>query len=373
MIKIEFNYSGIILFLILTTVLLYGQDKQSFYFNLNASQEYLNNLYRLPDSLKKTDYRFNSFARFGYQKDWPETKGYVNVYYENRFRRYYKYQTYNRMEHILFGHGYLPFWSFGRLIINERLHFRNYSQNHDINSLLNIFSIYLRKTIAVDWQLNSGYRLWLKHYPNTSLYQDYLSHRLFINFYFALNRKSKFGLQNEFNWHQGNLYPYGAPKAPGANLNGFRFTTEISGSQIIREKFFIDLRYRFEWDSPQDISNQQNGEHFGDENTEEILAEDSDFDYVKHQLSSSLLYKAAQRLSFFGFAVLQTKRFQHWQINENGPLRSDIFGYLSLTAKYRLHKTLFAEIYFNLENNHSNYSYYQYSRQIVGAGLRYKF
>ena len=180
-------------------------------------------------------------------------------------------------------------------------------------------------------------------------------------------------MRNELNWHRGNLYPYGAPKKPGANLQGFRYTAELSGNRIFAGKYFIDLRYRFEWDSPQDIEAQNSGEHAGDENAEDLLAEDSDFDYVKHQLSASLLYKTAPRLSFFGFAVLQAKQFRHWRISGNGPLRSDIFSYFSLTAKYRLYKNLFAELYFNLENNHSNHSYYQYSRYITGAGLRYKF
>lgn len=360
--------------LILNAGLLQGQQKpSSFYFNLNAVQEYHSNLYRLPDSLKKADYRFNSFIRIGYQKNWTKTKKFVNIYYENRVRRYYTYQTYSRMEHILFGHGYLPAWNFGRIIINERLRLRNYNHNHAINSLRNIFSFYLQTVVADRLQLNSGYRHWLKRYPNNAAYQDYLSHRLFFNFYYSLTKKSKLGLRNELNWHQGNLYPYGAPKKPGANLRGFRYTSELSFNRIFTGKYFLDLRYRFEWDSPQDIDSENSGEHTGDENTEDLLAEDSDFDYLKHQLSASLLYKTSPRLSFFCFSVLQSKNFNHWHTSQNGPLRRDIFGYISLTARYKLYKNLFAELYYNLENNHSNLSYYKYSRIITGAGLRYKF
>lgn len=359
--------------LILGVSLLYGQVKPSpFYFNLNAAQEYHSNLYRLPDSLKKADYRFNSFVRFGYKNNWPETKKSVNIYYENRLRHYYTHQTYSRMSHLLFVHGYLSLGPIGRMILNERLRFRDYNQNRNINSLRNVFSAYLQTALTDGLKLNSGYRHWLKRYPNNAAYQDYLSHRLFFNFYYTLNKKSKLGLRNELNWHRGNLYPYGAPKKPGANLQGFRYTSELSGNSIFARKYFIDLRYRFEWDSPQDIEAQNSGEYTGDENAEDLLAEDSDFDYLKHQLSASLLFKATQKLSFFGFAVLQAKYFSHWHISQNGPLRKDIFGYLSLTAKYRLHTNLFAELYFNLENNHSNLSYYQYSRQICGAGLRYK-
>ena len=363
----------IVSLLISAASLLYGQKKPSFYFNLNAAQEYHSNLYRLPDSLKKADYSFNSFVRLGYHKNWREEGGNLNIYYENRLRLYYTYQTYNRMEHLLFGHGYLTLWPRTRLIINERLRFRDYNHSNSINSLRNVFSFYLQTAIADRLQLNSGYRHWLKRYPNNAAYQDYLSHRLFFNFYYSLNKKSKLGLRNELNWHKGNLYPYGAQKKPGANLHGFRYTGELSGNRIFAGKYFIDLRYRFEWDSPQDIDIQNTGEHTGDENAEDLLAEDSDFDYVKHQLSASLLYKTTPRLSFFGFAVLQAKHFNHWRITKNDPLRSDIFGYLSFTAKYKLDNNLFAELYYSLENNHSNHTFYQYSKQISGAGLRYKF
>lgn len=374
MTRIQSKTTKIVSLLILAASLLHGQNKPSFfYFNLNAAQEYHSNLYRLPDSLKKADYRFNSFIRIGCQKNWPKAKRFVNIYYENRLRRYFTYQTYSRMAHILFAHGYFPLWSLTRLIINERFRYRDYNHSSRINSLRNVFSFYWQTAIWEKLQLNSGYRHWLKRYPNTTAYQDYMSHRLFFNIYYSLNKKSKLGLRNEVNWHNGNLYPYGAPKKPGTNLHGVRYTAELSGNRIFAGKYFIDLRYRFEWDRPQDIEVQNTGEYSGDENTEDLLAEDSDFDYVKHQLSVSLLYKTTARLSFFGFAVLQSKQFRHWRITENGPLRGDMFGYLSFTARYKLHKNLFAELYFNLENNHSNLSYYQYSRKITGAGLRYKF
>jgi len=373
MIRIKSKTTKIISFLALTTVLLYGQNKSSFYFNLTATEEYHSNLYRLPDSLKKADYRFNSFSRFGYEKTWPAMKKNLNIYYENRFCHYNKYQTYDRMSHILYGRGYLPVWTLGKLVVNERLRLRDYSKSRNINSLRNIFSVYLQTDVTDSLLINSGYRHWLKRYPNNSEYEDYFSNRLFFNLYYSLTKQSKIGLRNEFSWHTGNLYPYGVPKKPETNLDGFRYILEFSYNRILGEKYLLDLRYSFEWDNPQEIDNEQTGEHFGDENTEDLLAEDSDFDYIKHQFSASLLYKIVHRLSFFGLAVLQTKKFQHWRIDESRPLRSDVFGYLSLTVKYQLLENLSAEFYYNLENNQSNHYYYQYSRQITGSGLRYKF
>jgi len=362
----------IILMSMITIGLLQAQKKHFFYFNLNGAEEYHSNLYRLPDSLKKADSRFNAFARVGFRKNWPMSQKAINVYYENRYRRYYKNQTFSRMEHILFGHGYFALGSLGRLIVTNRLRFRNYQHSLKLNSLRNIFSFYLRTIVTDKLQLNSGYRRWLKNYPNTVSYQNYSSNRLFLNGYYAWGKKGKIGFLNELNWHQGNIYPFGPQAKPGVNLNGFRYKAELSGDRIIGANYFIDLRYRFEWDQPQEVDIQNSGEHTGDESTEEILAEDSDFDYVKHQLSTSLLYKFGPRLAFLIFAVVQTKRFRHWRIQNNGPLRDDFFYYFTLTAKYRLNQNLFAEFYFNLENNHSNHSFYQYSRQVTGAGLRIK-
>jgi len=353
--------------------LLRGQDPSPFYFNLSAIQEYQNNIYRLPDSLEQADYSLNTFIRTGWRQTGAASKKATDIYYENRLRRFNNYQSYNRLDHILFGHSYRPLGAFGRLILNERYRFRNYYSDQKINSYRNIMDVYWQTSVRDNLQVNSGYRGWLKRYPNTADYQNYSSYRLFLNFYFSSDQRNKIGFQNELNWHNGNLYPYGAPKLPDTNLFGFRYTAELSSTRIVAEKYFLDLRYRFEWDNPQEIDQYQGGDYSGDYDTEELLAEDSDFDYTKHQLSVSVLHKSTARLSIFCFGVLQTKHFRHWRIAVNGPLRNEVFGYFSLTAKYTLSKNVFAEFYFNVENNDSNHPDYDYSRAITGLGLRYSF
>ena len=79
MIRIKCQTNKIILLFSLTAVLLYGQNKSPFYINLTAIQEYHSNIHRLPDSLHKADNRFNSFARFGYQKNWVDLKKHLNM------------------------------------------------------------------------------------------------------------------------------------------------------------------------------------------------------------------------------------------------------------------------------------------------------
>ncbi len=366
--------SKIVSLMILLASLLYGQDKQpSFYMNLNAAQEYHSNLYRVPDSLRKDDFRFNSFIRVGFRSSRIQHKRQFNVYYENRLQSYFTYQTYNRMENILAGNIALPLWSKNRLHIDDRLRFRSYSKSKSFNYLRNVFTAYINLNMFKNWRIGSGYRHWLKRYPNTVSYKDYLSSRLFFTLRHNMDNRTQLGLRTELNWHHGNLYPFDNPKLKGSTLEGNRFAAIFSGNKIFAGKYFWDLRYRYEFDSPKDFEVQAFGENFGDEDTEEILAEDSDFDYAKHQFSSSILFKAFPKISFFGFVVMQTKKFQHWRITENGALRRDFFGYFSLNVKYSFNKDFYTNAYFNLERNISNHPHYRYSREITGLSLRYKF
>ena len=371
--KIQSPVVKIISALILAAGLLYGQKQSSFYFNLNAAQEYHSNLYRVPDSLRKDDFRFNSFLRIGFRSSQIQTKQHFNIYYENRLQSYFTYQAYNRMENILAGSISIPFWSKNKLYINNRLRFRSYTKSKSLNYLRNVFTAYTKLNMFESWHIGTGYRHWLKHYPTTASYKDYLSSRLFLTLRYNPDNKTEIGLKTELNWHRGNLYPFDSPKIKGASLEGNRFAAIFSGNKIFAKKYFWDLRYRFEFDSPKDFEVQAFGEYFDDENTEDILAEDSDFDYAKHQFSSSILYKAFPQISFFGFAVIQTKKFQHWRIAENGALRRDFFSYFSLNVKYNFNNDFYTNAYFNFERNISNHSHYRYSREITGLSLRYKF
>jgi hypothetical protein len=364
----------IFFFVILIAAKLNGQSKQSsFYFNLNTAQEYHSNLFRVPDSLRKDDFRLNSFLRVGYYRANIQSKYQFNFYYENRLQRYFTYQTYNRMENIFSGTSSFVLWAKNKLHFNNRLRNRNYSKSKSLNYFRNVFTAYAYLNVLKSWQISTGYRYWLKRYPNTGSYKDYISNRIFLTLYFNLDKKTRFGVKNELNWHRGNLYPFDNPKIKEASLEGTRFATIISGNRIFAQKYFLDIQYRFELDSPQGFEIDIFGEQIGDEDTDEILADDSDFDYSKHQLSSSILYKTNPKLSFFGFAVIQYKKFQHWRVKENGPLRRNIFSFVSFTAKYNFNKYLYLNAYFNIEKNSSNHPSYRYSREITGLSLRYKF
>ncbi|MFH2025504.1 MAG: hypothetical protein ABIK30_06720, partial [bacterium] len=250
----------------------------------------------------------------------------------------------------------------------------DYSNSEPLNYYRNILTAYLRQTLFNDWQVSTGYRHWLKQYPNSITIKDYSSNRLFLTATYELDTKTRIGLKNEFSWHRGNLYPFNVSNDETLNPIGTRYSVELFGRSIIQKKYFIDLRYTFETDRPEDFENDEEGEHSGDEDTEDILAEDSDFDYTKHQVSSSVLFKASNRLSLFGFGVIQSKHFRHWLLVEGeNEHRRDLLFYLSLNAKFNFLKNLSLDFNYNLENNQSNLSSFQYSTSVVGIGLRYRF
>jgi len=371
--KFHFRQINFGLTLILYSCILFGQNEKPFYVNLSAIQEYRSNIYRVEDSLKTADSRINTYFRIGFQKSAPVSKQYLNIYYENQIKQYYNYQIYCRMEHVLFGNYHISPGKNTQINITDRFQFRDYSNSESLNYYRNILTFYIRQTLLNDWQISTGYRHWLKQYPANPIIRDYSSNRVFLTNTYDLDTKTRIGLKNEFSWHSGNLYPFDVSVNDTLNPIGTRYSVELFGRTIVRKKYFIDFRYTLETDRPEDFRNNEEGEYSGDEETEDILAEDSDFDYTKHKVSSSVLFKASERFSLFGFGVIQSKRFQHWMTENENQHRRDLLLYLSLNAKIELLKNLSMDFNYNLENNHSNLPSFQFSTSVIGIGLRYRF
>ena len=373
MIKIfSTNYLANIFFLFLGLLTSnYAQSNSKFYLNIIINQEYRDNIYRLPDSAKIGDYRLLSSIMVGYEFGNYKDQ-HFDFHYENRYQRYFHNHKYNRMEHYLNLKGTL-FFGENTLNINNTASLRNYKNNQLENYFRNIINVYYNLHFNTKLTGLAGYKNWIKTYPNDGILQDYLSHRFFIKLNYQVDESTNLGIKTEYQWHKGNLYPYSSLFGSNNNLRGSRYQLELFGNKIFGKNLLIDFVYKFESDQPDEINNQFNGEHQGDEETEDLITEDADFDYMKHQITVSFLYKLLPDLSFFSFNVLQNKNFNHWKVNPTNDLRRDLLFYSSNIFKYKLWERWYLKIYLNAELINSNFKYADYNLKTIGIGVQFKF
>lgn len=354
--------------------LIHAQNRGKFYYQLNLNQEYRDNIRIDPDSSKIKDFRFRSSFLIKYNSNLTVPNGNWGASYENRYQQYFKFAGYTRMEHLFNVRISLPVYKQNLFYFYDDFRIRNYKKFKHDNYQRNIFSIYLKSTVASKLELLIGYKNWIKNYPSILNSQNYLSHRPFMKLNFQLNRTTYLGVKTEFQWHKGFLYPSQSNINNIENFSGSRYLVEVFGNKILFKSFLVDLIYKLEYDVPSNLNNQSTGNNQGDEEPEDLLIEDPDYDYLKNQAAVTFLYRIDSKLSFFSFVVLQKKDFNHWRINTtSSTLRSDIFFYSSLILKYKILPDFRINLYYNYEKRNSNLTKMNYFRNTLGVGLQFSF
>lgn len=353
---------------------IYAQHEGELYFSGNINQEYSNNWLRLPDSTSSKDGRLLSSIIIGYNLNNILQRWGFDLSYENRYLHYYNLNNYRRMEHYFSINGSINLDTNNILFLYNSFSIRNYDKLKQDNYIRNIVDFYDRINFTHQLHFLIGYKNWIKNYPNSSLLESYLSHRLFtkINYYF--NNTDYAGVKLEYQFHRGNLYPGSSLINSTGGLTGSRYYAEIFINKLWGKNLLTEFAYKFESDQPNDNSWNQNQNNFqGDENFEDLLIDDADFDYLKNQFNIMLLVKITEKLSLFSFNVFQFKNFNSWVINTNEDLRRDILFYNSLMMKYKFRSSLSLNLSFNLENNISNLNQAKYNSYKITSGIHFEF
>ena len=111
----------------------------------------------------------------------------------------------------------------------------------------------------------------------------------------------------------------------------------------------------------------------GDENMEDLLAEDSDFGYLKNQCALSALFKLNSRVSILGFYLAFKKNFKYWYVEPGKAKRLDRLIFISHILRINLYKNVSFEIQHNYEDNHTNLKFYEYEMNSISAGLSIQY
>lgn len=358
----------ILLFMMTVPPFIFAQNKHQFSLWSQVNGEYRDNIIRYPDSLKVRDYRTNLFFLADYHKKNSRNSNW-RFSYELRYHRYVEYKEYTRHDHLLRGVLRKPIYGTTKLHIANEFRVRYYSSSSIFNYRRNILDSYISMKVPFLRQLSLGYQNWLKTYPNGSSFQTYLSNRYFIRMNRRMSRTAHIGVKFELQKHQGNLYPGSTAPDQLLNLKGYRYVFHFVFDKIITPKILANVVYRFENDRPEDSDVNQIGENVGDENTKELLTEDYDFGYSKHQFTFSALFKINPRISFLTFYLFQHKKFHYWQINTNGPNRKDKLLFFSNILKIKLYKSIGIEFQYNFEHNYTNLLAYKYMLNSISLGL----
>lgn len=346
----------------------WAQKNNTFSIRGKINVAYRNNITRVPDSLKIADFRSTIFLYAAYRQRTSQ-RGRWDISYELRNYRYARYQRYHRHDHILYASWQNNLYANVRLHINNELHARFYPYSHLYNYRRNILNAYLSMPGPILQRVTFGYQNWIKAYPNSGSYQNYKSHRIYARLAGPVDSNTRLGLKMEFQKHQGNLYPGSTATNQVLNQNGNRFVLQLFLEKVVKRKIFSSFTYKLENDIPDNPDFDQTGEHVGDENTEELLAEDSDFGYLKHQASLSTLFKINSRMSFMIFYLAQLKNFHYWRIYKRGPKRQDRLIFLSNILKVKVYKNIGIEIQYNYEKNYTNLGFYRYQMSSFLLGL----
>lgn len=365
---------------------LYAQNKKHFYFNFNINQEYKDNIYRNINTTKINSLKFRSSILMGFKFNFNQIETKFNISYENRYQKYFNASQLNRIEN------YLRIWAQhltsnkNSIYINNISKLRTYSNDSIFNYFRNIFSIYDRYNLNDKINLFAGLFYWIKNYYNASLLQKYESQRPFIKFIYQISSTTFLGVKTELQWHTGNLYAFYRFKMPYNDLSGLRYSFDVFANKIFSSHFIGNISYKFESDVPS-VTNSQfenvnidnnidniNNNFHGDEDTQDLLINDPDFDYIKNQITLSLLYKLNSHFSIYDFNIIQLKSFNNWFLTKvSDKTRNDVFVYSSFILKYMFNHSLKFSFYFNLENKSSNLPIFKYHRNTIGVGIHYKF
>ncbi len=356
---------------LLNPINLFAQNDQSLKLSAKITQEYTSNFIRMPDSLKISDYRTNLFLNADVHRAvWDN--GRFEFFYELRYNFYRDYPNYNRQDHLADLKFQKPIFRDVKLHFSDEFRAR-FSATRQFSYYRNIFNLFVNVPITAHDRAYIGFQNWTKKYPRTAVFQSYRSSRLYSKLNLMLTPTTTFGLKFEYQLHEGDLYPGSSVDSFALDLDAKRYVFLASIDKMLLRKIYANISYRFENDLPSNTESRQTGEHIGDENNEDWLAEDSDLGYLKNQFSLSMLFKLNSRMSIMAFYLEYNKNFQYWYVTMGGAKRFDRLLFISHILKINLYKNTSLFIQHNFENNYTNLKFYRYRMHSFSAGLSVQF
>ena len=345
-----------------------AQNSSSVKITAKVTGEHRDNVNRVPDSSKFSDYRTNYLFLAEYRNRFYKNIRSVFLY-DGRYHRYNTRDTFNRHDHRFRMSFSKAVYKKLRISIEEDLRLRFHTSLSSINHQRNIIDFSLKLPVFSKGQLVAGYQNWAKRYPDNELLQRFQSNRYYLKFSRQIVQRTNVGLKYTLQSHRGNLFP--GSTAPDQQLReeSIRHVVNFTIDRIINRRLFIGAAYRYEDDEPDEPDFDEFGRRLNDEEAEELLTDDADFGYDKHQFSLSSVVKFNSRISLITFYLIQFKQFDEWEIFEDGPDRNDDLIFLSNLLRIDFYKDFGLQLRYNFENNNTNLSFYKYRLNAISAGL----
>lgn len=356
------------LFLMPATVL--SQVDNPVNIQIRFSGEFRSNVARQPNQEKDNDIRLNLF--FSADKQW-QFAGHrkIALAYDFQHYRYGEFSDFTRYDQTVNGQFGQNLGERLKLSVSDELRLRFYPSNNTFNYIRNVFDLSLKRRIGERNDFSFGYQNWLKNYADSAMLTRYLSHRPYLRFNHEFAQDLNLTAKIEYQNHRGNLYAGStAPEQP-LNVIGNRFVLWANLDKVFGPKLVSAFSYKYELDLADDfdIDNPTGG--LGDEDSEEFVAEDSDFGYAKHQGSVSVLFRANRKTSLLFFYLFYTKGFDYWRVSPGGPTRRDQVFFFSNKLRFRLSKRVSIDIRHIFEANQTNLDPYDYAIHAVSAGVNF--
>ena len=348
----------------------YGQRNLPLYFRGKVSGEFRSNITRQPSIDQEEDIRVGLF--FHVKKQW-EIPGHRKIAfsYDLQHYRYGEFNNFTRYDQTLEGKYRQDLGDRFLLTVSDELRFRLHPSYNAFNYRRNILDFIFKLKVSGRSDFSIGYQNWFKTYTSNSSLKSYISNRVNLKFGHEFAHGTHLGLKIEFQNHEGNLYVGStAPEQP-LNDRGNRYIFRFHLDEVFSHRLIANVSYRYELDNADAFSVDQKGENFDDEDSEEFLAEDSDFGYRKHQSSFSVLYKATPKISFLLFYQFYTKGFQYWLVTPDGPKRRDKLVFLSHKIRFKLSRKISFDLRYTFETNRTNLHPYKYEINSTSIGLNF--
>lgn len=332
-----------------------------------AETEYRNNIVRSLDSLKLNDTRLNIDIGSQYDITLP---GFIKAGLSSKFNGHFysKYSDYNRNDYLATLTSEIALIKNVKLNISDEFRYRDYPNYSAWKYSRNIYDINLVLPIVLKPTI--GYQGWSKKYTATNQLADYKSSRYYLKLKKSIGKTGTL-LKLESQDHNGNLYPNSSGLDTPNYLTGQRRMVLLSIDQLIGEKLFIEFKNRFEDDTSTGYEFNGDSDDGNEEEIDDLLSEDSDFNYRKYQTSVSLFYQLTPRLSAVSYNVYQNKLFKQWKPVNSTDKRQDNSIYSNNTIIYKLNDRVSIDVKYIIERNSTNVRYFNYQGHSMILGFRY--
>lgn len=359
---------SIIFQMLLIPQFLTAQEKVNYTLTAKLTGEHRDNITRAPDSSRRSDFRSNLFL-FGEYRKKLKNEARWNLSYELQYHRYNSERDFDRHDHLIRGAFSIPLFKSIKFNLSDEFRLRFHPSLDALNYLRNIGDISLRFPFFLKQQMAFGFQSWNKTYPNTRQFRDFVSNRYYLSLNRRLASNMSMSIKGAFQEHRGTLFPGSTAPDQLLNQESARWVFNFSLDKIFSRKLLAGLAYRYENDEPDIFDSDDIGRHISDEDAIELLADDADFGYRKHQLSLSTLIKINTRVSLITFYLMQLKDFKYWEVSEDGPLREDDLIFLSTQLKISIHKKSGIQLQYNFESNDTDVGLYHYQLNSVSFGF----